>query len=253
MAQAPSPIKGQMALLPSTFDNATKLLQVTGQKYVGAVTYGMGALGQKEPRTAHSFIPEFEAELSTSKCGRLSVEGFAKSLNDFFMRQWKAQGMPPQVDPGGGMIFYVGGYNEGEPYGRVYELRIPSAPTPKEWHPGVFGVVWGGQQEFVQRLITGFDPRLCDAAQEFLKLTDDQKNKLNEHLTAKLQASIPFQFLPLQDCINLAILLIRTTMTIQTFLVDVRGVGGAIDVATITKTDGLKLIQTKGLTGELKA
>ena len=38
-------------MLPSTFDNATKLLQITGQDYVGAITYGLGAIGQQEPRT----------------------------------------------------------------------------------------------------------------------------------------------------------------------------------------------------------
>ncbi|MCX6091057.1 MAG: hypothetical protein NTX88_11940 [Candidatus Atribacteria bacterium] len=47
-------------LLPSTFDNATKLLHITGHNYVGVVTYGVGAIGQQEPRTAHSFLPEFE-------------------------------------------------------------------------------------------------------------------------------------------------------------------------------------------------
>ena len=41
-------------LLPSTYDNATKLLRIHGQDYVGAVTYGAGAIGAKEPRTAHS-------------------------------------------------------------------------------------------------------------------------------------------------------------------------------------------------------
>lgn len=61
-------------LLPATFDNATKLLRVAGHKFVGAVTYGLGALGQQEPRTAHSFMPEFERRLPV---GRISVEQFA--------------------------------------------------------------------------------------------------------------------------------------------------------------------------------
>ena len=36
------------------YDNATKLLQVNEHNYVGAVTYGIGAIGQQSPRTAHS-------------------------------------------------------------------------------------------------------------------------------------------------------------------------------------------------------
>lgn len=44
-------------IIPATFDNATKLLRFQNHNYVGAVTYGAGAIGTKEPRTAHSFLP----------------------------------------------------------------------------------------------------------------------------------------------------------------------------------------------------
>lgn len=237
--------------VPSTFDNATKFLQVNGQKYIGAVTYGLGAIGQQEPRTAHSFIPEFEAELKKDEGSRLSVKTFAERLGQFFLNKWTEHGMPEKVDPSQVMVFYVAGFDEGEPYGRVYELHIPSAPTPKEWHVGAFGVIWGGQCEFVQRLISGFDPQLFEITKDFLQLTDEKKNELQAHIISKIQASIPFPFLPLQDCVNLAILLIRATMTIQTFTVGLRGVGGAIDVATITRTAGLQMIQSKSITGEV--
>src|SRR5579871_4437040 len=56
---APHPI-----ILPSTFDNATKLLKINAQQYVGAITYGAGAIGHPAPRTAHSFLPEFETVLA---------------------------------------------------------------------------------------------------------------------------------------------------------------------------------------------
>jgi hypothetical protein len=75
-------------LVPATYDNATKLLTVSGQKYVAASTYGAGAIGLQEPRTAHSLLPEFEANLDPN---RLSVEDFAKKLSDFFADQWKAK------------------------------------------------------------------------------------------------------------------------------------------------------------------
>ena len=60
-------------LVPATYDNATKLLTVSGQKYVAASTYGVGVIGLQEPRTAHSLLPEFEAKLAPN---RLSVEDF---------------------------------------------------------------------------------------------------------------------------------------------------------------------------------
>lgn len=218
---------GQNVVLPSTFDNATKLLKIQGQDYLGVVTYGLGALGQRQPRTAHSFIPEFENELTREGMAeRLCVQPFAEKLSAFFMRQWAAQGMPTTVTPGQDMVFFVAGYDPEDPYGRVFEFHIPSQPLPHEWHKDDFGMVWGGQREFTDRLLTGFDSRLPYMIQDFLTLSDAQRLALEQHLKSQLQAGIPFQFLPLQDCVDLSIFLIRTTITVQTFLVGLRGVGG---------------------------
>ena len=243
-------IAGQNVAIPSTFDNATKLLKIEGQKHVGAVTYGLGALGQKQPRTAHSFIPEFETELAGTD--RLSVQEFARKLSDFFMGQWKDQGMPSSVSPGQDMVFLVGGYDLDQPYGRVFELHIPTSPVPQEWHVDSFGMVWGGQKEITTRIISGFDDGLLLATQQFLDLQDAQRDALAQHLREKLQLPIPFAFLPLQDCVDLSVALIRATITMQSFIVGVRGVGGAIDVATITRTEGFRAIHIKEVISENK-
>jgi hypothetical protein len=246
----------QLMALPSTYDNATKLLRIKGHEYVGAVTYGAGALGgpNKPPRTAHSFMPEFEADVDKlckeHNTKRLSVEDMAKALSSFFSRQWKTQNMPSTGVPD--MVFLVGGYDADQPYGRVFDILIPSRPAPKEWHAGEFGMVWGGQKEYTDRLIVGYDPNLPEVVRQHLNLTPEQKAALESHIKGILQAPIPFQFLPLQDCVDLAALLIRTTITIQTFLMGIRGVGGAIDLATITRTEGLKAIQLKKITGEFE-
>jgi hypothetical protein len=233
-------------ILPSTFDNTTKLLRVSNQSHVGVVTYGLGSIGNQNPRTAHSYIPEFET--SIARRGRLKTEQFADSLGKFFLDRWNEQGMPRAEDyRGEKMVFLLGGYDEGEPYGRVYEVDIPAQPTPKEWHPGnEFGPVWGGQQEFVARLIQGYDPALISAVQKCLNLSEEQVALLQNELK-NIQVKIPYQFLPLQDCINLSILLIRTTMEMQSFYVGVRGVGGDIEVAAITKMGGFQSIKEKAV------
>lgn len=235
-------------LLPSTYDNATKLLRVRGQDHVGAVTYGAGAIGQKEPRTAHSYIPEFEEQLS--KVERLSVLDFAKRLSDFFLKKWIAASMPS--GPGQDMLFLVGGYDKGQPYGKVFEIYIPSQPKPNERHekPGEFGLVWGGQREYADRIISGFDGNLPELVKDHLSLDDKQTDDLHTFLKSKLQMPVPFAFLPLQDCVDLAIFIIRTTILMQHWIVGVRGVGGAIDVGVITPTDGFVDIQRKKITGE---
>lgn len=45
--------------------------------------------------------------------------------------------------------------------------------------------------------------------------------------------------------------LIRSTVAMQRFIAGVRGVGGAIDVATITRTDGFQPVQRKRVIGEV--
>lgn len=236
-------------LLPATFDNATKLLKIKGQDYVGAVTYGLGAIGERAPRTAHSFLPEFEAKLSEEASGQLDVPDFATKLSDFFMDQWKSS--MPNHKGKENIVFLIGGFDKNATYGRVFEVAIPFRPEPKEWHagPGAFGPVWGGQRQFTDRLIQGFDPGLMNIAKKTLGLSDDQSANLAKALKT-LGIRIPYQFLPLQDCVSLSIFLIRTTMTIQTWQVGVRGVGGFIDVATITRTDGFIPIQRKEIKGE---
>ena len=244
--QMPGPTSGTTMVLPATYDTATKLLRVRGHDFVGAITYGLGALGRHEFRTAHSLMPEFEHELEGSK--RLSVEDFAGKLSDFFMRQWTA--MMSKDYQGPDMIFLVGGYDEGASYGRVFEMGIPSKPAPREWNTGTFGVTWGGQRQFTDRIVQGFDDGLPPIIQKFLNLTEEQTSKLRDHIKTQLSVPIPYPFLPLQDCVDLAIFLVRTTITIQNWIVGVRGVGGAIDVATITRTEGFKSIQQKTIVGE---
>jgi hypothetical protein len=250
---------GTQLVVPATFDNATKLINSKSQRYIAAVTFGCGAIGQKEPRTAASFMTEFDSQLATElaqrpkDAQRLNVEEFAKKLGDFFAQKWKDASMPPQgIDD---MIFFVAGYDDARAaYGRLYEVRVPSKPTPTEFLANQFGAIWGGQREVTDRLLQGFDPNLPMLIQEQLNTPANDRPKAAEALAfklrEKLQIPIPWQFLPLQDCVDLCICLLRTTITMQKWVVGIRGVGGAIDLATITQSDGFNPVQQKKISGE---
>lgn len=196
--------QGQNIHIPATYDNATKLLPFHKQPYVGAITYGLGAIGQAEPRTAHSFIPEFEAALNPQ---RLPVFDFARELSTFFMAKWNQNPFPNYAGPP--MIFLVAGYDAGAAYGRVFQFGIPTDPNPVEQNAGTFGLLWGGQKEFADRIILGFDDSLPQHTQQELHLSDQQRDLLKTSLRTKYQAPIPYQFLPLQDCVDISIFLVR--------------------------------------------
>jgi hypothetical protein len=228
-----------------TFDNATKLLSFEGEKHkwVGAVTYGAAVIGA---RTAHSFFPEFELKLPGE---RLPVAEYAKLLSEFFMERWKEVMQAGYQGPD--MTFLIGGFDEGAAYGSVYILDIPRNPTPQPRTAGDhdFGMTWGGQFEVASRIVHGFEPSLPGLIQQALDLSGEQMQKLMPVL-GQLEFRFPYQVLPLQDCIDLATFMIRTTVTAQSLSVGIRGVGGPIDVATITRVNGLEFIQRKKIRGE---
>ena len=234
------------------FDNATKLLTFSGKenKYVGAVTYGVAVIGL---RTAHSYIPEFEVDLSKEKNKRLTVLEFSQKLSDFFLKRWKEE-MPKDYQ-GPSMTFLIGGFDHGVAYGKVFLVDIPKHPKPEQRNPGEndFGMTWGGQLQIVSRLIHGYDPDLPDIIRSKFNLNNEQLKEFIDTLTKRTEFKIPYPVLPLQDCVNLAIFLIRTTMSGQELAVGVRGVGGMIDVATITRTKGLRIVQRKEIHGELRS
>ncbi|CAN5701646.1 hypothetical protein BH23CHL7_BH23CHL7_18170 [soil metagenome] len=237
---------GSQQVMPAYFDNATKLLTFTSQPYIGAVTYGLGAIGTTEPRTAHSFLTEFETSIAGRP--RMKVGELARHLSDFFLARFN--GVMPSPWSGVDLVFLVGGYDEGEDYGRLYEIKIPGVPAPVEQQASTFGITWGGQTEATARLLNGFDGQLITVAQSALNLQPAQVTQLHDALRQNMGAKIPYQFLPLQDCVDLSIFLIRATAELQSWQVGIRGVGGAIDVATITRTDGLREIQRKQIVGE---
>jgi hypothetical protein len=221
------------------FDNATKLFGFNSpHNYVGVVTYGLAAIGL---RTAHSFLPEFEATLPGD---RLTIAEFAKQLSNFYLAQWNVS--PPPNYTGPQMTFLVAGYDNNQPYGRVYQFDIPNVPNPVEHQSGGFGLTWGGQREMVDRLLQGYDNNLPGLLTANLGLNPTQQTALNTTLQ-QLQLPIPLQALPLQDCVNLALFFLNTTILGQRLTVGIRGCGGEIDVAVVTRREGFKFLRRKEL------
>jgi hypothetical protein len=239
-------VPGTQLVTPAHFDNATKVLKVGKQKYAAAVTFGLGTFGQLEPRTAHSYLPEFEQELINENVERLSVQEFAERLSGFYLKQFQASNTPANA---GDMSFLVGGYDERAAYGRMFQVSIPSNPNPVEHNANVFGLRFGGQHEITSRILNGFDGNLLGWLKARYNLDDVQTAQLSNDAMANHLLSIPYQVLPLQDCVDLCILLVETTAQLMAYTVGVRGVGGAVDVATITRMDGYQPIQVKRVKG----
>ena len=226
------------------YDNATKVLGFSEpHDWVGAVTYGDALIGT---RTAHSFVPELELELSRK---RYTVLEYAQFLSAFYRTRWEDAGSASAA-PSEGMSFIVGGYDRESPYGSVFIFNIPHAPEPEIRNERDFGMTWGGQLEITNRIIHGYDPQLFPRIRERLEMSETDIRSVEESIKPHFQYTVPYEVLPLQDCVDLAIFLIRTTITAQNLAIGLRGVGGTIEVATVTRTRGLQWLQRKEIHGE---
>jgi len=228
------------------YDTATKLLSFKTQKYIGALVYGDEPIIGK--KAVSQYIPEFESKPEL-QLKRLSVEDFAKKLQDFFAEKREKKAHAQQKEKGD-INFLVAGFNEGEEYGRVYWVGIPSKPNvePMSLMTNVCTYFPAGQLEIVQRLLKGYDPKLLDILASKFNFNEQVINVLQAELgKLEQQLMIPFGLLSLQDSVKLAEFLIKTTINVQRFAVSTRGCGGAIDICTITVWEGLRHIQRKDI------
>jgi 20S proteasome alpha/beta subunit len=148
----------------------------------------------------------------------------------------------------GGLAFYVGGYNSQDAEsGELYHCEIPGDISLERTTEDA-GLVWGGQREIVDRLILGYDPRLCQL------LPDNSGKEILNKLRPKIQLLINFQTMPLQDAVDLANMLVHSTVEMQRLSDGIVGMpgyfagcGGSVDIAVITPNDGFQWLRQKSL------
>ncbi len=144
----------------------------------------------------------------------------------------------------------ISGYN---PDGttETYEISTPGKKILKR-KPDEFGCTWIGQGDVVSRLILGYDSKLFKLPvirSMGKKTTENMRNQIRG-----LEYYIQWSLITLQDAVNLAVFLIKSTSIIQQFadgismdVGDIQGVGGPIDVVLITK-DKIEWINKKEVT-----
>jgi len=144
----------------------------------------------------------------------------------------------------------VSGYNS-DGTTQTYEINSPGEKILKREN-NEFGCTWIGQGDVVSRLILGYDSKLFKVPiirAMGKKADDDLRTQIRG-----LEYFIQWSLITLQDAVDLAVFLIKSTSVMQRFadgismdVGDIQGVGGPIDVALITK-DGIKWINKKEIT-----
>jgi hypothetical protein len=206
------------------YSNAHKLFQIK-EWPVGVMTYGIGNLGQ---RSIQGLVLEFSSNYDDD----CNVENISGELLNFFKEAYNEQfGDGGQNEPLG---FFVAGYTTDEPFPEEWEFKLPEDNDIKLVRPSdSFGSSWRGVPIPFTRLYKGFDPRM---KMEFQK--HDVSDEIIEDVFNKFSSPVVYDGMPVQDAVNFASFILRTTIGMSTFEVGVPSCGGPLQVATILPTIG---------------
>jgi hypothetical protein len=108
-----------------------------------------------------------------------------------------------------------------------------------------FGILWDGQYEALNRLILGLGFDIGEALVRH-GIAPQEAGRLQEELVRDLYATLSVPAMPIQDAIDLARFLVETTIGFVRFAVFLpKSVGGAVQIAAITKHEGFRWVQRK--------
>lgn len=221
----------------STFDNerhriasdyAQKLFNVED---MAIATFGLAFLGRD---TIAGVMDQFAAQLSESDLD--GVESFAKALGEFFDAKFREA--EPDWDPdelGFPLGFLVAGYNT-DGVGYIEEVLIPSGQVSEyKARTTQGGMMWRGQTDVIGRLIKGIDgPGLA-------ALEADVPDDLVDAFRQLEYSTLPP--ITLQDGVDFASFLVRTTIDMQRFSDgtlgspgSVPGCGGPIQILVVERS-----------------
>lgn len=222
---------------------------------LGVATYGWAFLLK---RNIAGHMAEFSQGVGESAN---DPEAFVDALATFFgdrIDNHITQGLDSDPGPIDQLGFLVGAFSNG--IGTTYEIALPSR-TVTELHTTMSpGAAWRGQTDVIGRLVKGLDGDLlgrdavaADLGSEFTALVP---------VFEGLEYVIPFQAMNLQDAIDFAVLAIRTTIDVQRLTFGTMahaadgswpGVGGPIEIATLTASEGFTWVAKAEPQGERPA
>ncbi|MCF6273143.1 MAG: hypothetical protein L3J37_08110 [Rhodobacteraceae bacterium] len=230
------------------YENANKVFDLCRSLPICAMTAGIGNFGNTSISTLSK---ELRKRLS-SKGDPLSInpdsytmKEIAERARSFFYEEVFKGTKPAQQ---GSFNYWVAGYESREDsQGEVWRISIvdgkcgdPVCEIPND----ASSMTWGGQPEAINRLLLGYGQAMPGALKD-AGLTETESQALTQHIARRSQANLMHGAMPTSDAIELAEYLVETTKKFVKFSPGGNTVGGACDIATVTKHEGFKWISRK--------
>lgn len=192
-----------------------------------------------------------ERDLLMKKCEILEINK-KESYIDFRYKdpQGTVRSGIGKIDPIG---FIIAGINQDGSH-QVFTCHVPGGKKKNrdsKEKGREYGASWIGQTDVVSRIVLGFDGRIGN-----LPFVDQAGKQLDKDAIGKqlrsLEYVIQWGTMTLQDAIDFCTLMIETTSAIQRFSDgikanpgDLPGVGGPVEVLTITPEEGFRWVRKK--------
>jgi hypothetical protein len=231
---------------------------------VAVATFGEAFIGN---RSIAGHMDEF-AVVEQGNCEHPGpvAERVAAFFGDRLDAQWAGGGEEEDDDTGpphpdeAALGFLVSGYDDAG-VGEAWEVALPGRRVTRlATGAEGGGAAWRGQADVVTRLVRGVDVELLWR----LAAVNDMHDRVDAvmPLLDECGYRIPFDSMNLQDGIDFAVLCIRTTVDVQRLTLGPfgispefswPGVGGPIEIATVTAYEGFRWVQRTSVQGERPA
>lgn len=232
------------------FDNAIKIANLHKAMPVGMVASGVGSMGR---RSLTTIAKDFRALISgsdpkwTIDPAAYTVKDIVDRFHEYVFAETYIKEFA-QISPMPSVGFLISGYSVGEQLPETWELAYngPSSPGPRCISaPSDVGICWIGDGEALFRLVLGYSQRLSALLGNLAFLQAGQAQQIMDAIKGKLDAPIYNPDMPIQDAINLAEFLAKTTAAFTRYIPGGATVGGPTEIAAITRHEGFKWVARK--------
>ena len=230
------------------YSHADKIVNLVKGMPIGAMITGNGGIGNESITTLFKDLRSRlsgEADVDwTLNPKSYSIKDVADYVRTFlFAEKTLGQGFETF------MQVRICGYSSGKSLSEVWEvnLRGKDCDEPKQVQTeSQFGIRWDGSYEALNRLILGSGGLLSKSLVD-MGIPENTVGDYTSKIYSNNYRDLCLPAMPIQDAIDLARYLVETTIAFEKFsvLTQPKTVGGAVEIAAITKHEGFKWIQRK--------
>ena len=171
--------------------HVNKLFKI-GDLPVGAMFTGVSSLGNWPIRSIVSeFVDGLESEAEADLVCAHRVETLAKKLLDL-LGSYYDKAYDPSWPNRPDLELLVAGYDHDEAFPTVMRINVPTRQLRHNYLPGQFGVSFGGQVDWIQRIVFGSDhANLSRLKERSRNLLSQYRQSLIKHVRPHGLADLP--------------------------------------------------------------